>query len=375
MISPSRLTPVVVAIPVKDEEGHIAACLRAVARQEEIQANRIVLLLNDCADSTCRVIREVAPALSAPVEVIEHIFAADTGSAGYARHLAMEHVARGLTDGVLLTTDADGRVAPDWIAANVAAIQAGADAVAGRAIIDPADALLIPQQLHADDALECRYGEILDEIASLLDPDPSDPWPRHTEHSGASIAATVDAYRRAGGMPLVAMGEDREFFRRLQLIDARIRHAPDVTVTVSGRIVGRAEGGMADTIRRRLVKPDEWLDDRLEPPDDFMRRVSLRDALRQIWASGHEAQLGAIADELRVRKSWLADAMMSAFFGELWDRVEAYCPSLVRKRVPAAAVGEVTARARQLRDQIVRRQSCGIKISEHRGGTANVAAV
>jgi hypothetical protein len=306
---------------------------------------------------------------------MEHAFAANAGSAGYARHLAMEHVARGSTDGVLLTTDADGRVASDWVAANVAAIRAGADAVAGRAIIDPVDALLIPQELHVDDAFECGYGEILDEIASLLDPDPSDPWPRHTEHSGASIAVTVDAYRRAGGMPLAPMGEDREFFRRLQLIDARIRHAPDVTVTVSGRTVGRAQGGMADTILRRLEKPDEWLDDRLEPPDDFTRRVGLRGALRRIWSSGHEEQLGAIADELHVRQSWLVDVMMSSSFGELWERTEAYCPSLIRKRVPAAAVGDVTARAIQLRNQIVRRRSFKIAMPKHRGGNANAVAV
>ena len=39
-------------------------------------------------------------------------------------------------DGVILTTDADSRVSPDWIANNVAAIDAGADAVLGRIVLD-----------------------------------------------------------------------------------------------------------------------------------------------------------------------------------------------------------------------------------------------
>src|SRR6185437_9299152 len=73
--------------------------------------------------------------------------------------------------GVLLTTDADGRVAPDWIAANLAAIRDGAEAVAGRAEIDPVEAKAIPAHLHADDALECAYADRLDEIDWLVDPD------------------------------------------------------------------------------------------------------------------------------------------------------------------------------------------------------------
>jgi hypothetical protein len=34
--------------------------------------------------------------------------------------------------GILLTTDADGVVGPDWVEVNLAAIEAGAEAVVGR---------------------------------------------------------------------------------------------------------------------------------------------------------------------------------------------------------------------------------------------------
>ena len=57
---------------------------------------------------------------------------------GMARRLAVRH-AQALAGpyGIILTTDADCRVSDDWIASNLAEIDAGADAVAGMAILDP----------------------------------------------------------------------------------------------------------------------------------------------------------------------------------------------------------------------------------------------
>ena len=121
-----------------------------------------------------------------------------------------------------------------------------------------------------------RLRRVCDEIGARLDPDPWDPLPRHTQNSGASIAVTVAAYRRAGGIPAAILGEDRAFFAALRRIDARIRHSPACHAVVSGRAEGRAAGGMAETIRRRLRTPDLLLDERLEPAADCTRRAHLR---------------------------------------------------------------------------------------------------
>lgn len=350
---------VVVAIPVKDEADSIGACLLALANQEGAAADRIVLLVNDTTDGTVAVVRGLAPSLPVRVEVVEHQFAPGRAGAGQARRLAMQHAAvRAGSGGVLLTTDADGRVAPDWLANNLRHLWNGADAVAGCAVIDPVDALLIPAALHEADALECAYGDLLDEIASLLNPDPCDPWPRHTEHSGASICVTLDAYRRAGGIPAVALGEDRLFFEALRRIDAHIRHARDVRVTVSGRITGRARGGMADTIRRRLVAPDLTLDDRLETTAMCARRARLRARLRAAYAARRpdSALTRLLCRDLGFSPDELGRLWKLPTFGEAWAEAEARSPALVRAVVAVAQLDEETEAARALRDALTRHE-------------------
>jgi hypothetical protein len=89
-----------------------------------------------------------------------------------------------------------------------------------------------------------------------------------------------------GGIPAVVSGDDRAFVEALWRIDARIRHDPAIEVTVSGRIVGRARSGMADTIRRRIVRQDEFADESLEPAEFALLRYSLRRRARAAWLAG-----------------------------------------------------------------------------------------
>ena len=242
-----------------------------------------------------------------------------------------------------------GRAAPDWLAANLAAIRAGADAVAGCADIEPAGAALIPAHLHAIDARECAYAALLDEMRAYLDPDPADPWPRHDEHSGASIAVTRTAYRRAGGMPPVRLGEDRAFFAALRRVDARIRHAPDVRVVVSARLQGRAAGGMADTMRRRMSAMDLFLDDRLETVPAAMRRARVRAALHASWTARTRGEnrpdLARLERALGLSLSGVLDGRC---FGAVWAEIEAMSPVLRRGRVPLADLARQTARAERV---------------------------
>ena len=130
-------------------------------------------------------------------------------------------------------------------------------------------------------------------------PDPADPWPRRTEGSGASIAIRASMLREVGGMPCVPSGEDRALIERLRLIDARVRHDPRISVVVSGRIEGRAQGGMADTMRRRILKQDEFVDHRIEPAWAAFYRLRMKRRISLLWEKPSDVRLYQLARLLR----------------------------------------------------------------------------
>ena len=150
---------------------------------------------------------------------------------------------------------------------------------------------------------------------------------------------------KIGGVPAVALGEDRALFTRLRWIDARIRHAPDVTVTVSGRVAGRARGGMADTIARRLRRPDEWLDESMEPASDHALRAVLRRAARDVRAGRSAPDL---ADALMLPAGTIRRARRARTFGRAWRLLESASPRLGRRAVPVSDLVEETASAQSI---------------------------
>ncbi len=343
--------PVAVAIPVRDEAARIAFCLRGLARQQDAPPPAVALLLNNCRDDTAGIVRALVPSLPLHVDLRCVDLPPPQAHAGTARSMAMQRAAAlAGPDGVILTTDADSVAPPGWIAENLAALAAGADAVAGRAVLDPHEARAIPEALHQADARECAYAALLDEIASLLDPDPADPWPRHDEASGASLCVPVAIWRQVGGMAPLPVGEDRGFVDRLRRHDCRIRHAPDVWVTVSGRTIGRAAGGMADTIRRRLSAPDLFLDDRLEGVAAAALRATLRRAARAAFAAGSAP--AALAARLGLEPPQLQTSLQQNRFGAAWAAIEAASPPLRRRRVAVADLECETRLARLLRDRL-----------------------
>ncbi len=364
--------PVAVAIPARNEADRIAACLRALAGQRGAPPPAVALLLNNCTDATASIVRALAPSLPFPIDLRCIDLPPASAHAGAARALAMQRAAAlAGPAGVLLTTDADSVAPPDWIACNLTALARGVDAVTGRAVIDPAEARLIPDALHQADARECAYAALIDEIASLLDPDPADPWPRHAEDSGASIAVTVAAWRLVGGMRPAPVGEDRAFVDALRRHDLAIRHDPEVWVSVSGRIDGRAAGGMADTIRRRMTTLDLFLDDRLEPVRDAARRARLRRQGRAAFA-GH-APAGTLARALALPEALVASFCQLPHLGAAWAALERHSSVLARRRVPVADLPQQTRQARLLRDRL-RLDQTGLANAGGAADPADIAA-
>src|SRR4051794_28546895 len=176
-----------IAVPARDEAVQLPGCLAALAMQRDVSLGGVAVLVlaNNCRDGTAAAARALAPTLPYRLVVREASLPPALAHAGGARRAAMDAAAALLAAeaepgrAALLSTDADARVAPGWLAATLAALAAGADAVAGAIAPDPAEAALLPPALRRQEAAETRYAALLDEMASLVDPDPHDPWPRH----------------------------------------------------------------------------------------------------------------------------------------------------------------------------------------------------
>jgi GT2 family glycosyltransferase len=341
--------PIVVAVPVNNEEAHIGACLDALCMQT-VRFDRLVLLLNNCTDMTAEICNDFRK-LNQNIEIYETSLDGHLASAGEARRLALQLAAETAPDCVILTTDADAVPERSWIEKNIREIQAGAEVVCGMAKIDPVDAQKIPSELHEDDARETFLLSILDEITALINPDSFDPWPRHQEQSGASIAVRCDVLNLAGGPPHVATCEDRVLIERLRQIDARIRHAPDIMVHVSGRLEGRAAGGMAETIKRRMVQQDTLTDPKLEPAIDAFRRAKARARLHAVRQGVGDSL--ALATDLLINPAEMHRMLEASYFGQVWAAIQAASPVLQRRRVEFKELGREIRMALGLRDKLL----------------------
>lgn len=348
----------VVAIPVKNEAERLRACLAALADQRDRLGRPtkrdgfgIVMFANNCTDGSGSLARALGDELSLALRVVEVSLLPGAAHAGNARRAAMDAALDwlaewGARDDVIMTTDADSRVSPHWIASNIEAIHAGADLVLGQIRLDE-DGDLLPEALHRRGQLESEYEALLTELDARIDPLPYDPWPRHATISGASIAIRRKAYEEVGGLPRVPLGEDKALVAALMRIDARIRHAPDVLVTTSGRCEGRAPGGVADTLRLRSDDPEALCDETLEPLRVALRRVKWRRQLRQLWDAGDFAGDGAWTRALQISDRCAIRAREALCFGAAWREIEYASLRLSRRPLSPAELPGQIALARQ----------------------------
>ncbi len=342
---PSHLDTVI-AVPVRNEAERIAACLRAIDAQEGLAPGRLglVLFLNNCTDGTPEIVAGLVPGLSIPVRVIETTYAG--AHAGWARRAAMDAAAAWLdeagTSGTLLTTDADSRVPTDWVAANLAALDAGADAVAGRVELIPEEAALLPPSLPARGKLEDTYDALITEMEARIDPDPSDPWPCHRTTIGASLAVRRTAYAAVGGMPEIPLGEDGAFVAALLERGFRVRHDRAVMVWISARLSGRAPGGVADTIRSRCEEPDALCDARMEAVPRALHRYAWRARLRRLHGQGRLAHDLAWARRLAIPEAEARRIAALPRVGEIVAAVDRASPRLTyRPLMPRQLPGQI----------------------------------
>jgi hypothetical protein len=252
----------------------------------------------------------------------------------------------GEREGVILTTDADSQVAPNWIAANIAAFAAGAEAVLGRIDLD-GEGRFLPEALHRRGELEDTYEKLLTELSWLLDPVEHNPWPHHATISGASLGVTRMAYCRVGRLPPVSLGEDKALIALLSRYDARIRYCPTVHVTTSGRTNGRAPGGVADALRIRSTDPEALCDEALEPFRTAFARALWRGRLRRLHGAERLALDQASAPDLGISSLQVEDISQASTFGAAWSVIEDRSPLFARQLLRPVELPKQIAIARR----------------------------
>jgi glycosyltransferase involved in cell wall biosynthesis len=204
---------VIVAVPACNEAERIESCLGAlVFQRDEWGATlpsfiyKVLLFANNCSDRTADIARSFAAHVPVPIEVIEERLAHAQSSAGLARKRAMDLAADRLSsDGIILTTDADSIVSPTWVSAALAAIDDGADCVAGYVDGHPLESARLGLRFVQRGRLEEAYHSAMSHIASIFDPRPHDPWPNHRVSSGASLwyhSTCLPRDRRFASYPL-----------------------------------------------------------------------------------------------------------------------------------------------------------------------------
>jgi glucosyl-3-phosphoglycerate synthase len=226
-----------VVVPARDEEARVGACLRALATQRAVDPAKVlvVLVLDGCQDRTRE--RALAVAQSLPALRLQCVDGPARGP-GPARALglrvARQAVGADAGEALLASTDADTRVAGDWLTVQLAAVADGARAIGGLIDLDPREAAALPPG-----AVAAREARVPARLAAVRRWQPD---AEHHQFSGASLALTAATYDLVGGLPAVAELEDEALERQLRAHGVPIRYLRAVRVTTSARLDGRCAG-------------------------------------------------------------------------------------------------------------------------------------
>jgi GT2 family glycosyltransferase len=320
-----------VAVPARNEARRLPLLIRALSEQTWLRVGRrrlnVTIAVNNCDDDSMDVARDEAslhPRLS--VNLINVKFPEHSAHVGSARRLAAETALAASTHpgSVLMTTDADAVPEPSWVENNLRAIEGGADAVGGFILADETEVALLGPKVRRRAAHHLYYAKLADQLAALLDPLEYDPWPRHQDHTGASLAVRAEVYRKVGGIPPLAFREDVAFVERIRAAGYHLRHALDVRVRVSARLDGRAQNGMSDCLKHWIKAESEGEPHLVEPPQAILERLMKRGRRRfrsSKTGAGFEANKSQCLIDIRADDSVGTPALDETFAPEDPDPV------------------------------------------------------
>ena len=329
----------VIVLPVRNEAELLAENLESLTYQIsgrrffEPKLFEIIVFANNCQDHSAEIARcWQRKNRHLKIHVAEADIRPENSNIGYVRRCLMNEAYQRLRrtarkSGVILTTDADTKVAPNWLAANLEEIKNGADAVGGRILIDRHELDKMHRQARRFHLFDTAYRLLTAEIEARLDYVSHDYLPRHHQHFNGSFAVTTEAFARAGGVPDVRFLEDVAFYQSLLRVDARVRHSPLVRVQTSARRDGRTESGLSTQINEWAVLGENGEKFLVESAVEIEERFHLRKNLRGMWNDSRrlaiaDEKVSALAERFLIAKNFLRrelDAPQT--FGSLYEKV------------------------------------------------------
>ncbi|MFZ3283350.1 glycosyltransferase [Pseudomonas sp.] len=211
-----------ILIPAHNEEDLLDESLKAALRASKHgllagEPVEVLVVLDSCTDRSAQIVSSY-PVLSLSI---------DARNVGQARaagaRLLLERGARWIS-----CTDADSRVADDWL---VAQLGLGADAVCGTVTVE-------------------HWHESFDQAAQIRYHRHYQARDGHRHIHGANLGISADAYRWAGGFKPLVCDEDVQLVRELELSGANIAWSHRPQVHTSARLDSRARGGFGDYLRQ-----------------------------------------------------------------------------------------------------------------------------
>ncbi len=333
---PSGSLKVSVIVPARNESRNLRKTLDALRLQTDIDGvplnpliYEVLLLVNNSSDKTFAIAKNYQKKYSGfPLHIAGVHLPASKANIGFVRRILMDEAYRRLTEsgnrnGIIASTDGDTFVDTCWVYYIIKEISNGCDAVGGR----------ILTRSHRSNARlyhlrDVAYRSLLARAESIIDPEEHDPWPRHFQYFGASMAVTCSTYQLVGRLPQVPYLEDNAFHQALQRMDVRIRKTPAVKAYTSTRLSGRVKVGFSEQLKKWSGYIKHGHTQEVEPAEAWLVKFRSRQMLRQCRESYLKdgfydvKTLQSVAEALFLKHDWLhKELITNQYFGLLWEKV------------------------------------------------------
>lgn len=222
-----------VVVPALNEAERIEACLAALQEAASRAPGPVAVVVVD--DGSTDATAELARAALEAWDAGDHtVLSGPAAGVGWARRTGIEHALAACAPGAIIaTTDADSRVASDWLAILHDRIEAGHPVVAGDVHLDPGTDLQL---------VRARAVRLARRVAALPQPEAGAP---HPHFAGSNLAFVAHALRALGPLPVPRALEDEAILERCRALGIPVLRDAGPIVVTSARLDGRAPGGLA----------------------------------------------------------------------------------------------------------------------------------